>query len=282
MYRTPLGNALSNKHMDAAKILIDNGADVNGSDYYNRPYLYLFKRDIEIMRMLLDHGADVYIMYGYSSVFTVLIGDGDEWLDTIKLFISYGIDINITDHGRTPIYTAIKHQQINTLKLLLSYGADIDVGICIIKDAPYSINYESIKCLIEHGLSDDNIDRLLRNAFEHGYAHTIKLIMDKGIDIDRITSNGQTPMHLVRSDSTIELLIQEGYDINATDNDGNTILHLAVKNRYYVPLLRSILANGIDTNITNNDGHTALKIADNICNKCATVVLLDHEEDLLM
>jgi ankyrin repeat protein len=281
MYRTPLGNALVNKHMDAAKMLIDNGADVNGIDY-GEPYLYLFKHDAEIIRMLLDNGADVYIMYRGSSVFILLVGRGDELLDTIKLFISYGIDINMIEWRRTPIYTAIIDKQINTLKLLLSHGADIDVGISIIKETPRSISYESVKCLLDHGLSDDNIDRLLCNAFEYGYNNIIRLIMDKGIDINRITNNDQTLMHLARSIDTIKLLIQEGYDINATDNDGNTILHLAVKNKYHAQLLRFILTNGIDTNITNNDGRTALKVADDIGNKYATVVLLDHEEDQLM
>lgn len=176
--------------------------------------------------------------------------DGDKYIDIIELLISYGADLNRQYGGITAIYTAIKHNQVNTLKLLLTNSADIDAGGGFIKYQPWIISYECAEVLIDHGLSADNIDRILQDAFKRGRSHIIELFIDKGIDIDHIASDGSSLMHLTTDTNTVELLIREGYDINAKDNDGNTRLH------------------------------TPLNIATNMGIRSAIVTLLDHKNNI--
>lgn len=284
MYSTPLGNALAYKQIEAATLLITHGANVNSMDgpgYYGESYLHLFKHDIDVVRLLLDYGADANIScINTNYVLMCLACDGDKYIDIIKLLIDYGADLNRQYGGETAIYVAIKYNQVNTLKLLLASGADIDVGDGFIKRQPWNISHECIEVLIDHGLSDDNIDRMLHAAFKRGRSHIIKLFIDKGIDINHIASGGSSLMHLTTNTSTVELLIREGYDINTKDNDGNTRLHTVIKPDYDISLLQGLLANNADINITNNDGHTPLNLAANMGIQSAIITLLDHKDDI--
>jgi cytochrome c len=93
-YATPLYYAVSRQHLDAAKLLIERGADVNaGSKIGGPPLMAAAAKDkLELITLLLAHGADP----------------------------------NSTVRGPTPLHVAVKHGCLDCVKALVSAGADVN------------------------------------------------------------------------------------------------------------------------------------------------------------
>lgn len=94
---TALVGASSEGHIEIVKILLDHGADVNYPDYGFRPLQEAFLRGHkEVVQMLLDHGADVNPL-GYFRCF-----------------------------ARAPLVLASTYGHKEVVQMLLENGADAD------------------------------------------------------------------------------------------------------------------------------------------------------------
>ena len=82
-------------HFDAARLLLDTGADVNRADKYGMTPLYIAcaKGHVNVARLLLDNGAAV------------------DWA---------------MEDGATPLYVACEKGHVNAARLLLDNGAEVD------------------------------------------------------------------------------------------------------------------------------------------------------------
>lgn len=95
----------------------------------------------------------------------------------------------------------------------------------------------------------------------------IRLLIDKGANVNAIDEYGKTPLHEavsylnwrpdVSNLEVIRLLTDADADVNATDKDGETPLHEAVLYRDS-EVIRLLLDNGADVNATDKDGKTVL------------------------
>ena len=56
--RTPLIEAVYERHKDVVKLLLDNGADVNILDDIGSTAIF-HSYDVDITKMLIEHGADI-------------------------------------------------------------------------------------------------------------------------------------------------------------------------------------------------------------------------------
>jgi hypothetical protein len=161
--------AINENNIPMVKLLLDNGANVN-IHCYNRPLLHYTianKTNHEIIRLLLNSGADMYTINGRNTALIVsiiwnnieaaklLLAKGYNintksavdkiyyrlWppliyaimhnnLELVKLFINSGADINLCAdfNGNTPLIAAVKIKNIKIIKLLLKSGADIYIA----------------------------------------------------------------------------------------------------------------------------------------------------------
>ena len=81
-------------------------------------------------------------------------------------------------------------------------------------------------------LQENTLQREFYDACKSGDIEVVKLLLDKGADINQVNSDGITPLsisclsgHL----ATSELLISSGADINQADSNGLTPLWLACR-----------------------------------------------------
>jgi cytochrome c len=108
-FATPLYYAVGRQHLDAAKLLIDRGADVNTGSKIGGPPLKaaVAKSKLELITLLLEHGADPKVAAGKETVLHLAVRQG--CLDCVKALVAAGADVNArgTDLvARTPIHLA--------------------------------------------------------------------------------------------------------------------------------------------------------------------------------
>jgi ankyrin repeat protein len=93
----PLGLACIFRRAEAARLLVERGADVNTPSHNDQCMAPLHSaaggRSLEIARLLLEHGADV---------------------DAVQ------------KGGYTPLHAAVQNEQLEMVELLLAHGADPD------------------------------------------------------------------------------------------------------------------------------------------------------------
>ncbi len=150
----PLQWAVYGKSPECVKLLLDHGADpklepglVESATYY---------QNIDIVRLLLEAGAPVNDKKSgrHLPISTVLRDRPANRLDLLKLLLEHGGDPNLSAHEGWPLAQAIRHPDM--LELLLAAGADPKLVPGLMEFAAYGNSLESIKMLIEAGVSPND------------------------------------------------------------------------------------------------------------------------------
>ncbi|MBN2663543.1 MAG: ankyrin repeat domain-containing protein [Bacteroidales bacterium] len=137
--QTPLHLAcMYNEDTKTVDLLIQNGAELNVKDNNGwTPVMYAaFYGNIEIMKFLMDKGADIELKNDDdfaiwdlrradgSTVLFNLVKEGD--FDLVKLFVKKGADINaVNSYGETPIIIAKEYEHKKIEKYLKRKGAKL-------------------------------------------------------------------------------------------------------------------------------------------------------------
>ena len=255
---------------ETAKTLIKEGEDVNEYWYYREDDLYLYigytplelattLGNLDIMRLLLDNGANLYrLVDGYlhvpalkyaddGKVAQLLLDRGahvDEYVgeagtilysaaargntDMVKFLIANGADVNAYGEvGNTPLHAA---KNVGIAKILIDNGADIHADCDCGTPLHTAEDAEIAQLLIDHGADV--------NAYIYGMApiHTAKsaeivqLLIDNGANVNVKGDYGFTPLHdaSYRDKDIVQVLLDHGADVNAKDNAGRTPLDIAI------------------------------------------------------
>ncbi|KAM0309073.1 hypothetical protein ACHAO8_009375 [Botrytis cinerea] len=117
------------------KILLNNGANVDGPRYYrvhNGPivasssHLAIMKDNIGILQALLEHDADVNFRgNNHGALLKEAAVNGQ--VHVIKLLVSHGADVNAIGKGTPILHEAIFNRQIEAVVVLLDLGAYINI-----------------------------------------------------------------------------------------------------------------------------------------------------------
>lgn len=125
------GRASLNRFNEMAELLLDRGAPVDEWQTYSPIHWAAISSNIEMVRSLLKHGANVDARHGYTD--TPLIGAAQCWpIDeiVIETLLQSGADVNAVtaSHNRfsapNALIFACETDQENIVKLLLRYGAN--------------------------------------------------------------------------------------------------------------------------------------------------------------
>lgn len=192
---TPLCEALAHDKLETAKFLIEAGADVNiGTSGWKRngPPIHLANGNIEIMALLLNHGADIHALNkeGQNVIHSLVSSHsgGIDDIATLEYFLEQKVDINGKDEdGQTPIWGCIEFNRIDLLESLIEHGADIEAadkhGRTPLWFAGRNKKTVMVKLLLQYGAKVD---------VKNKYGKSLKEDLSSSIygDIPEIIENG--------------------------------------------------------------------------------------------
>jgi len=152
MYRTPLQLAIESRRIELVRLLLERGARVNDTDYYNSsPLIEAVNRgDFELIKLLVKHGTDLNIQQnmGFTALHRALTvaekgaeplasfinqkretsrSSGEKWMEIIKLLVNSGADVNIESvDSETPLFSAVCSGQIVFIRYIINQPVDIN------------------------------------------------------------------------------------------------------------------------------------------------------------
>ena len=204
---TPLYVACENGRVDAARSLLEEGAEVDRADEDGwTPLLSAcYNGHVDAARLLLGKGAEVDR------------ADKDGWtplysachhghVDAALLLLENGAEVDRTrEDGTTPLYVACWKGHVDAVRLLLDKGADVNRAR-------------------ENGASP------LWTACANCHVDAARLLLDKGAEVDRAREDGATPLYAACDNDHLDaarLLLEYGADINQPMRDSSTPLYIA-------------------------------------------------------
>ena len=156
---TPLYSASGEGRVNAVRWLLDHGADPNAFDDEGHTALFYaaYAMQFEAVWVLLEHSADINSQNtaGDTPLYWVLSrgGSKDKSVDMVRRLLEHGADPNIGNgYLRTPLHEASSEGLLEIARLLLIHGANVDV-----KDGNDETPYQRTasddmrKLLLEHG-----------------------------------------------------------------------------------------------------------------------------------
>ena len=289
--QTALMWALSEGHLDTARLLLDRGADVYlGSDTGMTPLLFAARYgDVDAVRLLLDRGARVEEA-DEGGVTPLLMATVRGHADVIQQFLDHGADPNAAGPGFTALHWAagtwetsmtydypdadgewkalggLQVRKLELIKALLDHGADVNArvtkspprfginmffmvqmaGATPFWIAALSADLEVMRLLVAHGAdpaipSEDGVtplmvasgmgriegDSLITDAESIDAA---RFCLEVGNEINAVSKTGETALHGAAwfgLDGLARVLVEQGADMTIKDNNQQTPQELA-------------------------------------------------------
>jgi ankyrin repeat protein len=242
---TPLAYAVRANSLDAVKVLLDAGADVNQTTGYGwSPLLTATQnRYYKLGAYLLERGADVNLANkgGWTPLYLATdnrnIESGDypvrkgdmDHLEYIKLLVSKGADVNarikdstqtrtvftnqwLDEDGATAFLRASQSGDIELMKFLLSKGADPKINT--------RLNVTPLQVAAGIGW----VEGITYEWSEDATLQAVKMLLDLGVDPNIQADTGRTALHGAAHKgrpAVIQALYDKGAKLDIRDY-GNT------------------------------------------------------------
>jgi ankyrin repeat protein len=213
---TPLMAACAGGHLALAQRLLEQGADLRAQSKSGQTpaRLAATHNHVPLLELLLQNGLDINqpILYGdeddpKSATLLQAAILQPESIDAFRYLIAQGADIHQRmEQDTTPLWMACLIDNVEAARALLDAGADM---------------YE------EGGpLGSNPITMALHSRYG---TETLKLFLERGMDLERRGLNRWTPLRLAVSGGHIEvakILIEAGANVHEVDEKGETLMSL--------------------------------------------------------
>src|SRR5581483_4153736 len=153
---TPLMYAAAVGSVEAMRVLLDAGADVNARNDVNSTALMWSATELPKVRLLLDRGADLNAVSdkGRSALMVAAMTDGSA--EIVRLLIARGADVKIADRFKsTALHAAVIGNDMATIRQIVDAGVDINAAdgaeYTPLMGAAQRGNLEAVRLLLAKG-----------------------------------------------------------------------------------------------------------------------------------
>ena len=218
---------------------------------------------IDAVKLLIERGAVVERHSGKLLTLAVLLNR----VDLVKLLIQNGADVE-----RAGLLGRLDDPERPVADLLIASGKKVPDWMLPRACRPDVSTNElhRVTVLLDYGASLDDRGRFgltaLHYAVRGGKLPLIKLLLERGAQVDALDDEGLTPLlHLSKTRSkadpipVMELLAASGADLDARDDTQGTLL-IYFARRGNAEAVRWLLAHGADASARNKSGKTAAQV----------------------
>lgn len=247
MYAAEVGS------LEAMRLLIDHGADVNAQNDFGSTALMWSVSDPAKVKLLLDHGANVNLVARSGRTALIIAGFTNPSAEVVRLLLAKGASVGVMDKRHvTPMNAATFGNDTETVRLLLNANADVEtgdtfIGLTPLMNAAGNRNFNAVKALLARGAKVNAVSKT------EGLPK---------IQTGTVEFGGWTPLLMAAAfgpPDAVKLLLEDGAKIDAQDYRGFTPLMLAIGTDRYDPrIVKTLVSHGADQKLKNHDGETAL------------------------
>jgi ankyrin repeat protein len=226
---------LEDQGPDRVREALAAGANVNAIVDKDTPLHAAVKRgQTETAKVLLEHGAILGPVH-QPAILAAIDCDqpANKKVEMIRLLLSHGADVTYDIQGVNLMDVAARHDDGEVGDLLraegLSYGPRemaafnrIDELKRAIRESP-NILHEQFKPVGSSPIiGESHVSTLLGIAVKKNFLDMAKMLLEAGTPVDIREPDGRTPLHIAATVSgdpeAIRLLIKHGADVNAVDD----------------------------------------------------------------
>ncbi|KAH7016441.1 ankyrin repeat-containing domain protein [Microdochium trichocladiopsis] len=261
---TPLTFSVPLGYIEAVRVFLQRGADVNGLDAYQNAPLHWAIAHVPMTRLLLEKGARE---------------------EVAKVLIEAGADVNAADENSlTPLHVASLQGLEGIVRLLLAKAARVDVedvdgwtplhaavlrkhdtmaslfvdrtedGPKIVAQMTELLQGDAVQAMWDEKAQEKSagstVVSCLRYAANTGNVEMVLALLESGTDVDAEDDvGGSTALTLAASlchTDIVQLLLQNGTIVNKSNRNGWTALHYAACSEGGLELVKLLLENGAD------------------------------------
>ena len=206
---SPLNRALMGDplQLETVRILLKAGAHPNGQDAFGFAPLFIASRDLSLVELLVDAGADLNAdLVGGQTVFHIAALHGN--VPLIEYLLRTGIPVDLPEGstvGRTALYLAVREQREEAVEVLLSQNANpnrrMDGTWTPFLLAAKVGNYQLMKAMLSHGadfrmtLQPDGWTAL-HIASREGHQQIVRLLLHAGVEANAVDASNSTALQM--------------------------------------------------------------------------------------
>ena len=266
-----------------AHLLLERGADINTrcNDHSTLLHAASYSGNVEIARLLLDHGADPEANAegdrGDKPLHQVSAGkykSPEDGVRVAQLLLERGADISTRrDDDQTPLHVASYFRNVEIVCLFLDHGADPEANA-------------------EGSVGEKPLHRVSYGDSEYGSpengVRVAQLLLERGADVSTRRNDQWTPLHVAShlgEFGIVQVLIDHDAEVDAVDDFGKTPLHEVSQGIYEsqeegVRIAQLLLDHGADVNAKSSAGDTPLTFASRGERPKLAELLLEHAANI--
>ncbi|KAH6675716.1 ankyrin repeat-containing domain protein, partial [Halenospora varia] len=271
---TPLMYAIRRNNVEAARLVIEHGGNVNyqfeqGSQTTTPLICAIQKNGSEMVALLLSYGANVNTP-NWRGQTPLLIASMMNNLELAKLLLQNGARNDVKDGDlRTPLSKAAENGNATIVTMLIEAGCKIDSvdgrGRTPLCWASLMGHEPVVRLLLTHNADPNYQDERCYNpllwALQGRHQTVAVLLIESGADVDVADDNGRPPIIYALEAGNIDfgkLLLNAGADVNASFSfdvkvpHRRSLLFWSIM-RGYAMFAELLLTHGADTNTEDTE-----------------------------
>lgn len=253
-----LNSAIIHKNYIQMRTLLRNKINVNKINSTAQPPLEcaIECKDSYAMKILIKYGGDINTIDKDGNNLLMKCGNNNDKI--VKMLISRKVNLNHHNrHNDTPLTYLIKHKYDHSLIESIINKCNVrNCGVLsLIKDSENDIKL--LELLLKKGINintiDSNGNTPLMLALKKGYNNKAKFLIDHKSKINARNKKGQFPLLMTEDPDMIMSLVESMACIDYRDRRGNCLLQRSIE--IDIGLTNRLLDFGVSPFVTNNMGY---------------------------